>query len=183
MTASPDRRTKAPRAPSGRASRSLTAPTRRTGPSENLQRASLPTGTFRPPTLPRRARCGRERRLAEDRRAVDPGLPRQLPLRDALVELALRQHPGLPSVDPCSLSSVVTSSRQRPRCPGSGQAETPASWTATRAGSAAVANAEDAQPRAGIGGPPGTRDRGNPATVLFRNCDRRDGRRGVLKNR
>ena len=71
------------------------------------RRISVRTGRQVPVQLPRPD-------PAPDRRAVDPEPPRQLRLRNALLEMLLLQHPGLPSVHPYPFPSVATSSPQRP---------------------------------------------------------------------
>ncbi len=75
--------------------------------SPRARRISVRTGRQVPVQLP-------SPDPAPDRRAVDPEPPRQLRLRNALLEMLLLQHPGLPSVHPCPFPSVVTSSPQRP---------------------------------------------------------------------
>ena len=47
-----------------------------------------------------------------DRATVDPEPPRELRLRNSLVEIVLQQHPDLSSVHPCPVPVVVTSPPQ-----------------------------------------------------------------------
>ena len=52
-----------------------------------------------------------------DRRAAHPEAPRQLCLRNALVQVVLQQHPGLPSVHPHNLSALLDAPTERKGAP------------------------------------------------------------------